>query len=144
MTVVVWFRRDLRLDDHAALAAAIATKQPLVLLYIYVHSKLDCTIALDHIHFINESLDCLALRLQRLGLSLTYRLVKPETSIDKVASVRLSLQASTNLPVRSLKRCTKSVVRLAAPSQPSTPTNSFPTSFNGSVKPKSDAVLPHQ
>lgn len=34
MTVVVWFRDGLRLSDHAALAAAAATKEPVVCLYV--------------------------------------------------------------------------------------------------------------
>ena len=32
--VILWFRDDLRLTDHAALHAAIATKQPVVLVYV--------------------------------------------------------------------------------------------------------------
>ncbi|MFN4007017.1 MAG: deoxyribodipyrimidine photo-lyase/cryptochrome family protein [Chitinophagaceae bacterium] len=32
---VVWFKRDLRLQDHAPLAAAIAKQQPLLLLYVF-------------------------------------------------------------------------------------------------------------
>ena len=31
---VVWFKRDLRLADHAPLAAAIERGEPLLLLYI--------------------------------------------------------------------------------------------------------------
>ncbi len=34
MTTVVWFRDSLRLSDHPALAAAAATKEPVVCLYI--------------------------------------------------------------------------------------------------------------
>ena len=32
--VIVWFRRDLRLADNAALAAAAETGQPIIALYI--------------------------------------------------------------------------------------------------------------
>ena len=31
---VVWFKRDLRLTDHAPLAAAIARQEPLLLVFI--------------------------------------------------------------------------------------------------------------
>ncbi len=33
--VIVWFRRDLRTQDHAALVAAVATGRPVVSLFIY-------------------------------------------------------------------------------------------------------------
>ncbi len=35
MTAIVWFRRDLRLSDNPALAAAIATGEPVLPLYIH-------------------------------------------------------------------------------------------------------------
>jgi len=31
---IVWFKRDLRLSDHQPLAAALALRQPLLLIYI--------------------------------------------------------------------------------------------------------------
>lgn len=37
--VIVWFRNDLRLQDNAALAAAIKSKQPVVFLYIHDTNK---------------------------------------------------------------------------------------------------------
>ena len=33
--VIVWFRRDLRLDDHPALCRALATGAPLLPVYIW-------------------------------------------------------------------------------------------------------------
>lgn len=33
--VILWFRRDLRLDDHAALSAAVATGRPVIALFIH-------------------------------------------------------------------------------------------------------------
>jgi deoxyribodipyrimidine photo-lyase len=38
---VVWFKRDLRLADHAPLAAAIDRGEPLLLLYIVEPSLLE-------------------------------------------------------------------------------------------------------
>ena len=35
MVAVVWFRHDLRLEDHPALDAAIKIGQPILPLYIY-------------------------------------------------------------------------------------------------------------
>ncbi|MGB7263624.1 MAG: deoxyribodipyrimidine photo-lyase, partial [Albidovulum sp.] len=32
--VIVWFRRDLRLSDHAALSAAVATGRPVLPVFI--------------------------------------------------------------------------------------------------------------
>ncbi|PKP73296.1 MAG: deoxyribodipyrimidine photolyase, partial [Alphaproteobacteria bacterium HGW-Alphaproteobacteria-6] len=33
--VILWFRRDLRLDDHAALTAAVATGRPVIALFVH-------------------------------------------------------------------------------------------------------------
>lgn len=57
MAVVVWLKRDLRLADHPALAAAASSGLPVVVLYVYEPSLLQ---ALDfsrcHLEFINQSL----------------------------------------------------------------------------------------
>lgn len=38
MVSVVWFRRDLRMTDHKALAKAIATRQP-ILCFFHLNEK---------------------------------------------------------------------------------------------------------
>lgn len=74
MTGVVWLKRDLRLADHEALAAAAASGLPLVVLYLYEPSLLS---AVDfgrcHLDFINESLEEVQAALQALGGSLVTR-----------------------------------------------------------------------
>ena len=34
-SIILWFRRDLRLGDHPALTAAVATGRPVIPLFIY-------------------------------------------------------------------------------------------------------------
>lgn len=55
--VIVWFKRDLRLLDHEPLVKAIATKQPILLLYSFepLWTK-DAHYSERHIHFIKQSL----------------------------------------------------------------------------------------
>lgn len=57
---VVWFKRDLRLTDHAPLAAALARGEPLILLYIVDSSLLrDPHYRGRHWHFISQSLQAM-------------------------------------------------------------------------------------
>lgn len=64
---VVWFKRDLRTADHAALSAAAASGLPLVLLYIFEPSLCQASdFGRCHLDFINESLQELDVSLQRL------------------------------------------------------------------------------
>ena len=70
---VVWFKRDLRVDDHAPLAEACVLG-PCLCLYVYepeiIHSdEFDAS----HLQFINESLQELDSRLRDLGGRLTLR-----------------------------------------------------------------------
>lgn len=70
---VVWFKRDLRLHDHAALTAA-AARGPVLCLYI-VEPELwrQPDMASQHYHFMLEGLSDLASSLQRRGLPLLVR-----------------------------------------------------------------------
>lgn len=71
---IVWLKRDLRLQDHAALNAAIAAGYPVVLLYVVEpdYWRLPDTSA-RHWQFIRESLLELASDVRALGQSLTVR-----------------------------------------------------------------------
>ena len=67
---VVWFKRDLRVHDHAALAAA-AAQGPVLCLYVVepsVWQQPDA--ALQHLHFVRESLRDLDRALKGLGARL--------------------------------------------------------------------------
>lgn len=56
-SAVVWFKRDLRLRDHAPLAAAIDSGRPLILLYCFESAQLaDRHYSERHWRFIWESL----------------------------------------------------------------------------------------
>ena len=64
---IVWFKRDLRWQDHAALAHA-AARGPVRCIYIVEpgYWQLNDT-ALQHFEFIRESLQALNSHLQTLG-----------------------------------------------------------------------------
>ena len=65
---VVWFKRDLRLADHAPLAAAIERGEPLLLLYIVEPTLLrDPHYRGRHWHFVAQSLQAMNDELAMLG-----------------------------------------------------------------------------
>lgn len=65
---VVWFKRDLRLDDHAPLAAALATGEPLLLVYVLEPALLkDPHYRRRHWHFIAQSIAAMNQRLAPVG-----------------------------------------------------------------------------
>lgn len=67
---VVWFKRDLRVHDHAPLQHA-AAQGPVLCLYVVEPSLwAQPDAALQHYHFLQESLHDLALALQRRGATL--------------------------------------------------------------------------
>ncbi|MBC7780971.1 MAG: deoxyribodipyrimidine photo-lyase, partial [Proteobacteria bacterium] len=70
---VVWFKRDLRIEDHRPLSLA-AAQGPLIALYVYEPSLL-ATPEFDasHLVFINECLVELDARLRERGIALTFR-----------------------------------------------------------------------
>ena len=64
---VLWFKRDLRLRDHAPLQAAIAAGRPVLLLYCFEPSVMaDPNYDLRHWRFVHESLADLNRQLTRL------------------------------------------------------------------------------
>jgi deoxyribodipyrimidine photo-lyase len=73
MAQVVWLKRDLRSDDHAALASA-ARAGPVVFLYVY---EPDVYAAPEHdpshLAFVDDSLAELDVVLQAYGGRVTYR-----------------------------------------------------------------------
>lgn len=71
---VVWFKRDLRVQDHAPLWYA-AQQGPTICLYVYepeIYNAADFD--LSHLIFINESLRELQVSIEKLGGRLTIRL----------------------------------------------------------------------
>ncbi len=69
---VVWFKRDLRLNDHAPLKAALASPSNLLLLYVFEPSLLaqpDCSDR--HCLFITQSIRDMQQTLHTIGLSMT-------------------------------------------------------------------------
>ncbi|MFN6026693.1 MAG: deoxyribodipyrimidine photo-lyase, partial [Planctomyces sp.] len=71
---IVWFRRDLRTTDHAALATA-AARGPCLCLFVYEPEQLQAP-DFDPIHleFLNQSLASLDRRLQQLGNRLVLKI----------------------------------------------------------------------
>ena len=68
MTQVVWFKRDLRLSDHAALSAALETGKPTLLLYIVEPSLLkNPHYRMRHWHFIAQSIADMNTQLNSVG-----------------------------------------------------------------------------
>jgi len=65
MVNVVWFKRDLRLQDHTPLHLALRKRQPVLLLYIFEPILLnDSHYSERHFRFIKESLDELQKQLE--------------------------------------------------------------------------------
>ena len=63
---IVWFKRDLRLQDHAPLKAALENGDSVLLLYVWEPSLLrDPHYAARHWRFVGESLRCLDRQLER-------------------------------------------------------------------------------
>ena len=70
---VVWFKRDLRLDDHAPLAKA-SKQGKCLFLYVYEPELFNSDeFVTSHLNFINESLAELRDQLKRIGGQLTLR-----------------------------------------------------------------------
>ncbi|MBM6550977.1 FAD-binding domain-containing protein [Marinomonas ostreistagni] len=68
---VVWLKRDLRLTDHAPLAAAIASGKPLILLYIFEPALInDGHYDERHWRFVWQSLEDLKRQLEPFGAQL--------------------------------------------------------------------------
>lgn len=113
---IIWFRRDLRVHDHAALAAAAASGGRVIPLYIFEpgdwsqseHSR-------RHFDFVSEALKELHTALQLRGAGLT---VRTGNAIDVFAEIHrrygisaIHMHAETGLPGASAQR--QSVTRWA-------------------------------
>ena len=71
---IVWFKRDLRLEDHRPLDEAARSGAPLLALYVYEPEIVGAEdFDPSHLVFINQSLAELDGRLRALGGRLTYR-----------------------------------------------------------------------
>jgi deoxyribodipyrimidine photo-lyase len=94
-TTLVWFKRDLRLADHAPLAFA-AARGPVVALYIYEPIITHAAIFdASHLVFLNQCLAELGTALEAIGVPLTLRrgdavgvldALRRETSFETLAS----------------------------------------------------------
>jgi deoxyribodipyrimidine photo-lyase len=84
---VVWFKRDLRLRDHAPLKAAIEAGLPIVFLYL-VESLFDELEQYSdrHWQFVNDGLDDLDAQLERYGTAVLVRRGSAAEVFDKLAS----------------------------------------------------------
>ncbi len=84
---VVWFKRDLRVTDHAPLAQACAHGRVLPL-YVYEPSLIaQPDVSAQHVAFINECLQTLEADLNAMGLKLITRVGE---ILDVLAAIRLS------------------------------------------------------
>lgn len=73
-TTLVWLRRDLRLDDHAPLAAAIASGRPVCLAFVFDTEILAALPADDRrLAFIHSAVNDLDTRLRSMGAGLYVR-----------------------------------------------------------------------
>ena len=82
---VVWFKRDLRVTDHAPLAQACAHGSVLPL-YVYEPSLIaQPDVSAQHLAFINECLQTLAVDLTSIGLKLITRVGE---MIDALAAIK--------------------------------------------------------
>jgi deoxyribodipyrimidine photo-lyase len=81
MTAIVWFRRDLRLHDHAALHAAMLTGDPIIPVYIVEDSLCrSATIGDKRLHAHFAAIAALDDTLAQLGGRLLIRHGKPTAS----------------------------------------------------------------
>ncbi len=85
--VVVWLKRDLRLMDHEALSSALATKKPILMLYVADDSLISSNyFSHRHFNFIKQSLEDLNKRLNLYNtevLSVSGEIVSIIESINK-------------------------------------------------------------
>lgn len=76
--VIVWFRRDLRLDDHTALNEALKTGHPVLPLFIFDTSITEELPADDaRISFIYDQLASIQLQLKKQGAAILIQKGKP-------------------------------------------------------------------
>lgn len=74
MKSVVWFRRDLRMEDHAALSAAVEHAAPILPVYVHTNDAKDTwSIGAASKWWLHHALEDLKSQLQSHGLSLIIR-----------------------------------------------------------------------
>jgi deoxyribodipyrimidine photo-lyase len=90
---LVWIRRDLRLDDHSALAAALAHPEPIQLVFVFDQTILHAIPGAGHgrlcsdrrVGFIHAAIEEIAGRLDVSGAHLITRFGDPQTLIPEIA-----------------------------------------------------------
>ena len=80
--VLVWFRRDLRLNDNPALAAAVASGRPILPVYILDDGAETRPIGAASKWWLDKSLRALAADLERLGSRLILRVGDVERTLQ--------------------------------------------------------------
>jgi deoxyribodipyrimidine photo-lyase len=86
-TLVVWFRRDLRLDDHPALVEAASRGRRLLPLFVLDPALLEGRFASPaRAWFLGRSLRALDAELRALGSALVVREGRPEDVVPRMAS----------------------------------------------------------
>ncbi|MCH2200247.1 MAG: DNA photolyase family protein [Flavobacteriales bacterium] len=84
---VVWFKRDLRLRDHAPLKEAIESGLPLVMLYVFEPSMMEAPqYSARHWRFVQESLNDLNTQLSAIATQIVIRKEEVEESFDLLRS----------------------------------------------------------
>jgi len=87
MTAIVWLRRDLRVHDHPAMAAALAAGDPVVPVFCFDHRLLHGQHASGpRTQFLLECLEDLATSLRRRGGGLVVRAGAPEVVLPALAA----------------------------------------------------------
>ncbi len=82
---ICWLRRDLRLEDHAALHAALKSGYPVLLLFIFDKAILDPLPKADRrVVFIHRSLHQMQLRLEQKGTSMLIKYGLPEGVFEEI------------------------------------------------------------
>ena len=82
---VVWFKRDLRIEDHAPLRDAADSGEPVLCLYVFEPEVLEAeTFDGSHFKFVRECLGELKLELQGLGGDLCVRVGRVVQILDEI------------------------------------------------------------
>ena len=106
---VVWFRRDLRLDDNPAWAAATSEHSSVLALFVLDGRLLDPSGAARRTRLLND-LAALRTRLRELGGDLLVRVGDPATVVLDVADTFSAVSVHVNLDVSPFATSRDSVV----------------------------------
>ena len=99
--VVLWFRRDLRLSDHPALAQA-AGQGPVTALFV-LDDLLVRTAGQPRLRYFLQTLRALDLQLRAVGGALTVRAGRPERVVPAVATEVQAQGSSHHCRLRPLR-----------------------------------------